>query len=193
MSLNDTGKNIANACKIVFETCANVERLIAFLNEQAAEKEEYAPCTLKPLRFRGDSAFNDEAIFIFQKKREEKSLYVVNISLWGNVNDDETDEAKIYLSKFEYANTLNLKQEPILKSNYYQFADPIYESGEIVNLKFDGEYYKGSVRGKTQADEDYRGLRRVVGFSIPLTSITADNAYSEIFGGFDKLAKKCRT
>ena len=71
MSSNNTGKNVANAFKVVSETCENVEKLIAFLNKQAGEKGEYIPCTSRPLRCRSGE-FNDETILVFQKKQDEK-------------------------------------------------------------------------------------------------------------------------
>lgn len=188
MSSNNTGKNIANAGKVIFETCENVEKLLAFLNEQAREKSGYIPCTPKPLRLRGNSEFNDEALLVFQRKQDKKSVYIIDISLWDN--DVEDDEAKAYISKFEYANPVSFNNKPISRGDFYQFSAPISKVDEITDLKFDAEHYEGLVRDKDQADEDYRGLRRVIGFAIPLTSITADEAHKMIFGGFDMLVDK---
>ena len=192
MSSNKTGENIANACRLISETCKNVEKLIAFLYEKAREDSEYIPHTLKPLCIRSDIAFNDEVIIMFQKKGENESLYVVDICLWeNNASADVKDEAKIYISKFSYDRKLNLLKAPISKGSFWQFGDPLI-TGEIIELEITDEWYEGEVKekDKERANEDYRGLRSVIGFSIPLTSINVENAYKEIFGGFDKLAIK---
>ena len=44
-----------------------------------------------------------------------------------------------------------------------------------------------------KADEPldrYWGLKRIMGYEIPLSEITAENAYEKIFGTFKELAKK---
>ena len=38
--------------------------------------------------------------------------------------------------------------------------------------------------------ERYWGLKRVLGYEVPLSDITADNAYEKIFGVFKELAKR---
>ena len=191
MSSNNTGKTIANAFKVLSETCENVDKLIQFLNAQAEEQGEYVPLTSKPLLRLRNSIFNDDYILVFQKKKDKNSLYVADISLWDNtVKDDEADEARIYISKYMYATALNLNNEPISKGDFWQFADPIWITEGITELEFNAEHYNGSVKDKTQAKTDYRSLQHVVGFSVPLTDITSANAYDKIFGGFDTLAEK---
>ena len=189
MSLISAGTNIANAFEVVSETCENVKRLLSFLNQQAREKNEYIPLTAKPLMRLKNDDFNDEYILVFQLKKDKKSLYVLDVSLWNNENEsNKPDEAKIYISKYEYAKTLNLNKSPISKGDFYQFSDPLCD--DITDLKYKENNYSGTIKENIQAENEYRGLHRVVGFSVPLVDVNADNAEEIVFGGFDSLMGK---
>ena len=185
MSSNSMGTNIANAFKVVSETCENVNRLLSFLNQWARENDEYIPHTVKPLvRLRGD--YNDEYVLVFQKKKDKKSLYVVDICLWNN--ETESEEPKVYISKYEYVKALNLNQYPISKGDFYQFSDPLCD--DVTNFEYEDDFYSGTVKENIQAEDEYRGLHRVAGFSIPLVNINVDNAEEKVFGGFHLLVDK---
>lgn len=189
MCSNSIGTNIANAFKVVSETCESVGQLFSFLNQRAKENNEYIPLTEKPLTHLKNSDFNDEYILVFQRKKDRKSLYVLDVSLWNNENgNNKPDEAKIYISKFEYDKSFNLNNFPISKGDFYLFADPVCE--DVTDLQYEGNSYSGTVNAKVQAENEYRGLQRVVGFSVPLVNINADNAEEKVFGGFHALIEK---
>ena len=192
MSSNNTGKNIVKAFKIVYNTYENVNKLMSYLQNQARERKKYNPCSDRFLRWNSDQNTNAWAyssfILVFQDTNDiemkngwyDGPLYVLEINFF------EYEEATVNIARFDFFNINNL--EPRLSpSHHWVFYDPLYGSENIIDYTGDEKNYDGTIKNET-ISKRYWGLQRVVGFSLPLTDINAENAYDKVFGGFDSLA-----
>ena len=194
MSSNDTGRNVVNAFKVVYKTYENVQKLISYLQGQAIEMGKYICFSDKFLRWSSDRDIYGWAyssfILVFQNTNDkelengwrEGSVYALEIDLHTN------DYAKINITKFDYAD-MSSWTKGLSPSAHWVFCHPLYEERQVIDYKYDGAQYEGKIKNEGKSSQ-YWGLQRVVGFSVPLTDITADNAYDKIFGGFDVLAEK---
>jgi len=201
MSSNETGKNVANAFKVVYKTYENVRKLISFLSRQAEIENTYIKChTSEFLRWTSDTNIYGWAyssiILAFQNMDDieyEKSswregpIYVLEIDLCG-----EESNAELNIARFDYDSTIfrELKKDASLLSygDHRFFSHPLIDfNGKIIDYEEKGgKEFSGVIRNDA-ASKRFWGLKTVRGFTVPLTDITSKNAYEIVFGGFDKL------
>lgn len=176
----------------------NVQEFISRCIALAEEKGEFelAPMTGNNTFLRWSSDRDSNAwlyysfFVIFQRCQDAKlkngyrdgALYVLEL----NFIDFEIPKANI--ARYDYDNIAkNWSTNPISPSDHWIFYDPMY-TGVIEYPEYEpDEMYCGEV------DEPlarYWGLKRVLGYEIPLSEITADNAYEKIFGTFKELTKR---
>jgi hypothetical protein len=186
------------AFRTVREAHKNVQKFISRCIALADEKGEFelAPMTGNNtfLRWSSDRDSNawsySDFIMLFQRCCDAKlkngyrngALYVLDI----NFDSDIYEVPTANIARYDYDNIAkNWSAKPISPSDHWIIHDPMYQS--VVEFPEYESMYCG------EADEPlerYRGLKRVMGYEIPLSEITADNAYEIIFGTFKKLAKK---
>ena len=201
MSSNNIDTNIANAFGVIYATYENVEKLISYLQNLALEQSSYVSCTDKEyLRWNSEwkntfSWANHSFILVFQHEgdvelesgRRDGPLFVIDIDLY------DYGEAKIEIAKLEYIDVNNLPSR-FSTSDHWRLHNPLahYDDDFIEYTEYleEDAPYEGKVNDLANADKDYWGLRRVVGFSFPLSEITSENAYEKVFGGFDQLVGK---
>lgn len=180
----------------VREVHKKVQEFISRCITLAMEKGEFelAPMTGNNtfLRWSSDRDSNAWAyysfIVVFQLSQDinneneysNASLYVLEL----NFRDFEIPMANV--ARFDYANiSKDLSTSPISPSDHWIFYDPIY-TGIIKYPEYkSGEMYCGVVDDPLVR---YWGLKRVMGYKIPLSEIKNDNAYEIIFGTFKKLS-----
>ncbi|TFZ41119.1 hypothetical protein E4100_03200 [Soehngenia longivitae] len=184
------------AFEVVQKVHKNVQEFISRSITLAVEKGEFelAPMTGNNtfLRWSSDRDSNAWAyysfIVVFQLSQNTNygneysngSLYVLEL----NFRDFEIPMANV--ARFDYANiSKDLSTSPISPSDHWIFYDPIY-TGIIKYPEYkSGEMYCGVVDDPLVR---YWGLKRVMGYEIPLSEITNDNIYEIIFGTFKKLS-----
>ncbi|RCX11229.1 hypothetical protein DFR58_1262 [Anaerobacterium chartisolvens] len=185
------------AFRIVQETHKNVQEFISCCIALADEKCEFelAPITgnNRFLRWSSDRDSNAWAYFsfivIFQRCLDTKlkngyrngALYVLEL----NFADYEIPMANV--ARYDYDNIeKNWSSAPLSPSDHWIFYDPLYN--DIIEFPdYEcGEMYCGEV---DKPISRYWGLKRVMGYEIPLLEITADNTYEKIFGTFKELSK----
>lgn len=186
------------AFHIVREAHKNVQEFISRCIALAEDKGEFelAPMTGNNtfLRWSSDRDSNawsySDFIILFQRCRDTKlkngyrngALYILEI----NFNLDIFEVPTANIARYDYDNIAkNWSANPISPSDHWIFYDPMYNG--VVDFPEYESMYCG------EADEPlkrYRGLKRVIGYELPLSEITADNAYEKIFGTFKELAKK---
>lgn len=185
------------AFRVVQEAHKNVQEFISRCITLAVEKGEFelAPMTGNNTFLRWSSDRNSNAwlyysfIVVFQWRQDTKlkngyrngALYVLEL----NFADFEIPMANV--ARYDYANIAkDWSTNPISPSDHWIFYDPMY-TGIIEYPEYEsGEMYCGVV------DEPlvrYWGLKRVMGYEIPLSQITNNNAYEKIFGTFKELSK----
>lgn len=186
------------AFQTVREAHKNVQEFISRCIALAEEKGEFelAPMTGNNtfLRWSSDRDLSGWAysdfIVVFQRCRDAKlkngyrngPLYVLEL----NFADFEIPMANA--ARYDYDDIAkNWLASPISPSDHWIFYDPM-NTGVVEFPEYEsGEMYCG------KADEPldrYWGLKRIIGYEIPLSEITAENAYEKIFGTFKELAKK---
>jgi hypothetical protein len=194
MSSNDKGKNIVNAFKVVYETYANVQKLMSYLKSQAEERKEYVCCSDRFLRWRsdGDSSgwLYGSITNVFQNAQDDElentwrdgPLYVYEL------NFGDYDEAMVNIVRFDYEGIENWNGSSLSPGDHWIFWWPLYDpKGNIMDHEQNGNEYRGSVKSD-EMSKRYRGIKSMKGFSVPLVEITAENACDTIFGGFSRLA-----
>ena len=148
------------------------------------------------LRWSSDKNFNawsyTDFIIIFQQCSDAKllngyhdgALYILEI----NFDSDWFKIPTANIARYDYDNIeKNWTIGPISPSDHWIFYDPMY-NGVIEYPEYEsGEMYCGEAKEPLSR---YRGLKRVIGYEIPLVEITSENAYEKIFGTFKELAKK---
>jgi len=196
MSSNKTDKNIANAFKVVYATYENIEKLMLYLFNSAKEKGDYTPRIEKFLRWSGDSNYHAWAyhsiILVFQKTSDPElengwrdgPLYIIDFNLY------DFDEALVQTARFDYYD-MSALPENLSPGDHWRFdgitTHHYYDLIEYTEE--DDGYYYGDIKDLNKADKSYWGLRRVTGYSYPLTEITSENAYDMVFGNFNLLAQ----
>ena len=140
-------------------------------------------------------------ILLFQRETDDEfgelgwrngPVFVLELNLY----EPESDPIKVptvLISKYEYDNMTSndgsVFNYPCSPSLHYMFYDPMYSTDHIKFTENDDwSEYDGHVIDKNYADKKWWGLRRIVGFSMPLVNLTGDNAEEIIFGGFNKLS-----
>ena len=186
------------AFRVVQEAHKYVQEFISRCIALAEEKGEFelAPMTGNNTFLRWSSDRDPNAwlyysfIVVFQRRQDNKlkngyrngALYVLEL----NFADFEIPMANV--ARYDYDNIAkNWSANPISPSDHWIFYHPMY-TGIIEFPEYEsGEMYCGEV------DEPlarYWGLKRVMGYEIFLSEITANNAYEKIFGTFKELSKK---
>jgi hypothetical protein len=186
------------AFHVVQETHKNVQEFISRCITLAVEKGEFelVPMTGNNTFLRWSSDRDSNAwlyysfIVVFQWRQDTKlkngyrngALYVLEL----NFADFEIPMANV--ARYDYSNIAkDWSTNPISPSDHWIFYNPMY-TGIIEFSEYEsGEMYCGAV------DEPlarYWGLKRVMGYEIPLSEITDNNAYEKIFGTFKELSEK---
>ena len=186
------------AFQAVREAHKNVQEFISRCIALAEEKGEFelAPITKNNTFLRWNSDRDSDAwlyhsfIVVFQRCSDTKlkngyrngALYVLEL----NFIDFEIPMANV--ARYDYENIAeNWSTNPISPSDHWIFYHPMY-SGIIEFPEYEsGEMYYGEA---AEPVERYWGLKRVLGYEVPLSDITADNAYEKIIGVFKELAKR---
>ena len=132
------------------------------------------------------------AFVIFQRCLDAKlkngyrngALYVLEL----NFEQSYFEVPTANIARYDYHNiTKNWSANPISPSDHWIFYHPMY-TGLIEFPEYEsGEMYCGEL---AEPLERYWGLKRIMGYDVPLSEITADNAYEKIFGTFKELAKR---
>lgn len=186
------------AFQIVREAHKNVQEFISRCIALAEEKGEFelAPMTGNNTFLRWSSDRDSNAwsyysfIVVFQRRSDAKlkngyrngALYVLEL----NFADFEIPMANV--ARYDYENTIkNWSTNPISPSDHWILYQPMY-NGLIEFPEYEpGEMYCGEA---AEPLERYWGLKRIWGYEVPLSDITADNAYEKIFGVFKELANR---
>jgi len=190
----NSGENIHNAFEIVAETYENVNKLMSYCQEAAAEKGEFVLSSPKFLRRKSDNEVDGwlvkSFILLFQHSNDKLlknqwrngPIYVLEI----NLNPHDYDKPTANIAKFVY-NNVNSWEEGVSPAHHRIFYDPLYY--DIVEFEGEESAYSGQVSNEVYSDR-YWGLQRIVGIVVPLISIMRENAYETIFGGFRSLIDK---
>jgi hypothetical protein len=186
------------AFRVVQEAHKNVHEFISRCITLAVEKGEFelAPMTGNNTFLRWSSDRDSNAwlyysfIVVFQSCQDTKlkngyrngALYVLEL----NFADFEIPMANV--ARYDFANIAkDWSSNPISPSDHWIFYDPMY-TGIIEFPEYESnEMYCGAV------DEPltrYWGLKRVMGYEIPLSEITDNNIYEKIFGTYKELSKR---
>lgn len=186
------------AFRVVQEAHKNVKEFISRCITLAEEKGEFelAPMTgnNKFLRWSSDRDSNAwlyySFIVVFQSSQDTRlkngyrngALYVLEL----NFADFDIPMANV--ARYDYDNIAKgWSTNPISPSDYWVFYDPMY-TGIIEFQDYEpGEMYCGTVEEPLAR---YWGLKRVMGYEIPLSEIIDNNVYEKIFGTFKELYKK---
>jgi hypothetical protein len=189
-----SGKNIAAAFTVVRKTHESIYNLFSYLQSETVKRGEFEmmhPLN-KFLRWNSDGDCRtwayDDFMLLFQNKNDavlendwrDGPLYVFEINLRNY------DEPQVTVSRFDYENMGEWYQgsSPSHHGGYY---DPLYKEG-VVNFDVDNETFFSGTAVPDKANQ-YWGLKRVKGYYIPLTHLTAENAYEKVIGGFKSLAE----
>lgn len=188
------------AFTLVHDAHKSVQEFISRCISLAEEKGEFeiAPMTGSNTFLRWNSDKNANAwsytdfIITFQQCSDAKlqngyrngALYILEI----NFDSDWFVIPTANIARYDYDNIANnWSSGPISPSDHWIFYDPLY-NGVIEYPEYgSGEMYCG------EADEPltrYWGLKRVMGYEMPLSEITAENVYQKIFGTFKVLSKR---
>ena len=185
------------AFQTVQQVHKNVQHFITRCIALAEEKGEFelAPMTGNNtfLRWSSDRDPNAWAYYsffvIFQSRQDTQlkngyrngALYVLEL----NFIDFEIPTANV--ARYDYANFAKNWSAPISPSDHWVFYNPMY-NGIIEYPEYEpNEMYFGEVE---EPLERYRGLKRVLGYELPLSVITAGNAYEKVFETFKVLADR---
>lgn len=176
----------------------NVQEFISRCIALAEEKGEFelAPITKNNTFLRWSSDRDSNAwlyysfIVVFQSRQNAKlkngyrngALYVLEL----NFIDFDIPMANV--ARYDYDNIAkNWSTNPISPSDHWILYQPMY-NGLIEFPEYEsGEMYCGEASDPL---ERYWGLKRIIGYEVPLSEITADNAYKKIFGIFKELEKR---
>ena len=198
MRVLNSGKNMHNAFKVVFDTYKSVDKLMKFCTNRA-EGKYYIP-TNRFLRYSSDNEWEGwvywSFILLFQREQDGKveqndwinaPIYALEI----NLDPDTCIEPEIILAKFEYEDILSWSSG-CSPSNHEIFYNPIHEVKLFESTKIDdvNEIIQVSPKEgmKQNVANKYWTLKRVVKKKYPLINITNENAYEFIFGTFEMLA-----
>jgi len=186
------GENIYNAFDIVVKTQENVNKFIEYCREIATERDEFEPSLKKTLFYKPQDIVLGYMV-LFQSKKDtllesgwrDGPLYLLSIQNFGI---DVYEVPMVDVAKCEYVDISSWKTGwP--QSEYWRLYDPLFLSVEYEEEE-DSNFYSGCVVDEQEADKRFWGLRRISGFTIPLTEITSDNAYEKVFGNFRILEDK---
>lgn len=176
----------------------NVQEFISRCIALAEEKGEFelAPMGRNNtfLRWNSDRDSNawsyDSFIVVFQRCSDAKlkngyrngALYVLEL------NFANFDVPTANVARYDYDSIAkNWSATPISPGDHWILYQPMY-NGLIEFPEYkSGEMYCGEA---TEPLERYWGLKRILGYEVPMSDITADNAYEKIFGLFKELAKR---
>ncbi|OPX91219.1 MAG: hypothetical protein A4E53_00737 [Pelotomaculum sp. PtaB.Bin104] len=186
------------AFQTVREAHKNVQEFISRCIALAEEKGEFELAPMGKnntfLRWNSDRDSNawsyDSFIVVFQRCSDAKlkngyrngALYVLEL------NFANFDIPTANVARYDYDNIAkNWSTAPISPGDHWILYQPMY-NGIIEFPEYkSGELYCGVV---AEPLERYWGLKRILGYEVPLSDITADNAYEKIFGVFKELAKR---
>ena len=197
----DLGANIFNAFEVVNKTHESIQRLMRFCENKAVERGDYVLVSPKFLRWNTDSdpgAWSYKRLIqLYQREADDEfgdylwrdgPLFVFEMSLY---DPDNYDIPVVNISKYEYEDIASKITWPPSPTNYWSIKPPMYSEDKVkYEYSEDRCKYEGTVIDTRQADRHWWGLRRIVGFSVPLIDITNENAEDIIFGGFDSLVEK---
>ena len=187
------GENIYNAFDIVINTQENVNKFIEYCRTISTERDEYEPSLKKPLFYKQQDVVLGYMI-LFQSKKDtllesgwwDGPIYLLNILIYRL---DVYEKPMIDVAKCEYAD-VSTWVEGWSQSDYWRLFDPLFFGDVEYEEEEDSNFYSGCVVDEQDADKRFLGLRKISGFTIPLTEITNDNAYEKVFGNFRILAEK---
>lgn len=195
---NMMNEETIKAFQAVHKTHEDVQKFISRCIALAEEKSEFelAPMTGNNTFLRWSSDRNSDAwlydsfIVVFQRRSDAKlqngyrdgPLYVLEL------NFRDFDIPKANVARYDYDNIArNWPASPISPSQHWILYDPMhYDLIEFPEYG-SGELYCGEA---TEPLERYWGLKRIVGYEVPLSEITAANTYQKVFGTFKELAKR---
>jgi len=178
----------------------NVQEFISRCIALAEEKGEFelAPMTGNNTFLRWSSDRDSDAwlyysfIVIFQRRLDAKlkngyrngALYVLEL----NFEQSYFEVPTANIARYDYDNIAkNWSTNPISPSDHWIFYHPMY-NGLIEFSEYEsGEMYCGEV---AEPLERYWGLKRIMGYEVPLSEITADKVYEKIFSMFKELAER---
>ncbi|MDR1604152.1 MAG: hypothetical protein LBS10_05100 [Gracilibacteraceae bacterium] len=187
------------AFKTVREAHNNVQEFISRCIALAEEKGEFelAPMTGNNIFLRWNSDRDSDAwsyrsfIVVFQRRSDAKlengyrngAQYVLELNF-----SDYYERPMANVARYDYDNIIkNWSADPLSPSDHWIFHEPLY-SGIIEFPDYKpGEMYCGEA---AEPLERYWGLKRIIGYEVPLSEITAGNVYEKVFGVFKKLAKR---
>lgn len=193
-------EEIIKAFQTVRKVHKNVQEFISRCIALTVEKDEFelASMTGNNTFLRWSSDRDSDAwlyysfIIIFQRRADVKlkngyrngALYVLEL----NFEQSYFDVPTANIARYDYDNIAkNWSTSPISPSDHWIFYHPMYH-GLIEFPEYEpGEMYCGEA---VEPLERYWGLKRITGYEVPLSEITADNAYEKIFGTFKKLAER---
>ena len=188
------GENIYNAFDIVIKTQDNVSKFIEYCHKMTKERDEYEPSLKKALFYKPQDVVLGY-MMLFQHKKDtllesgwrDGPIYLLSIYMYVL---DVYKEPMVEVAKCEYAD-ISSWIEGWSQSEFWRLHDPLYLPGYVeYEMAEDNNFYTGCVVDEQVADKRFWGLRKISGFSIPLTEITNDNAYEKVFGNFRILADK---
>jgi hypothetical protein len=184
------------AFRTVSETHNTVQEFISRCIALADENGEFelAPMTGNNtfLRWNSDRdatgwAFSD-FIVVFQRCSDKKlsnnyrdgALYVLDL------NFEWYDVPTANIARYDYDNIgENWASTPISPSEHRIFYDPLYRDIPNFSDTEIGELYCGEAE---EPLDRYWGLKRIIGYEIPLSEITTSNVYEKVFGTFKVLS-----
>jgi len=186
------------AFQTVRKAYKDVQKFISRCIALAEEKGEFelAPMTGSNTFLRWSSDRDSDAwlyhsfIVVFQRCSDAKlqngyrngPLYVLEL----NFCDFEIPMANV--ARYDYDDIArNWPATPISPRDHWILYDPLYYDLIEFPEYESGELYCGEA---TEPLERYWGLERIMGYEVPLSEITADNAYEKVFGTFKELAKR---
>lgn len=192
----NSGENIKNALKVIYQTYDNVQKLMEYTKTIAEEKTDYINSVPKFLRRKSDNATEawllNDFILLFQNAKNEDCesengwknapVFVMEICL-GEKESNNTP--LLFLSKFEYFN-INEWSEGCSPANHWAFYYPLRNEGYMdFQIKDD---YKIVIPKNDKISKTYWGLKRAITKTISLFDITADNLKEKVFDEFDRLS-----
>jgi len=189
-------KETLMAFKTVRESHEKVDKFIDECINLSEEKKEFtlAPMTLsstskskKCLRWNTDTDYRGWSylsfIIAFQCLKDRRypnnewrngPLFIIEISFdykWH-------EEPIINIARFDYKSLSS--RSPLSISEYWNFYNPLYNGNYIDSLEKDRKYYMLY----DDSIKKYGGLQRIMGYEIPLSEITSENIYEQIFNRF---------
>lgn len=212
----DLNENIANAVVVLQKTYDSVNKMLAQC-KAISEKYGYISKSKRPLRWKSDPNASgwllNSLILVFQKTSDpdcpsgnggkEGSLYAVQVFLGGaenpnlpiqaqlTENPDSPAQAQLYVSRFDYANINDWKGESLSPADHWAFYEPTHKVYPAFHFT-DREGFAESEPVAEKYSKKYRGLKKAVWKTFPLSEVTADTLGDMVFGTFNELEAMTR-